>query len=124
MTNKPTTVDEYIASLPKPAAAKIATVRTIVNETAPQLTEAIKWSSPAFIHPDGVIMLVTSAHKTHINVVFTPSTREHFAQDLTDIPSGKGSLKFGFDDELPNDLLRSMIVYRIAEYEQDGIKWM
>lgn len=39
--------------------------------------------SPAYLHPDGVIMFVLSAHTSHANVVFTPSTREHFSAELT-----------------------------------------
>lgn len=73
MADKPSTVGEYIAALPEHAAVKIAGVRQLVHETAPNLSETLKWSSPAFIHPDGMIMLVTSAHKTHINVVFSVS---------------------------------------------------
>ena len=123
MADKPSTVGEYIAALPEHAAVKIAAVRQLVHETAPNLSETLKWNSPAFIHPDGMIMLVTSAHKTHINVVFSVSTREHFESELGEIPHGKGSLRFDYTGELPGDLLTRMVQFRVKEFEGDGVNW-
>lgn len=123
MNVKADTVDEYINSLPEHAATKIASVCEIVKETAPQLAAGIKWNSPAFIHPDGAIMLIASAHKTHLNIVFSTSTREHFAADLVGIEGSKGVLKFGYSDELPLDVLKKMVAYRVTEYEDHGVNW-
>src|SRR5690625_5177039 len=65
LMSRPTTVDEYIAALASPAKERIVELRALVNETAPELTEAVKWRSPAFLHASGVIMLMVSAHRTH-----------------------------------------------------------
>ena len=47
MADKPSTVGEYIAALPEHAAVKIAAVRQLVHETAPNLSETLKWTSQA-----------------------------------------------------------------------------
>lgn len=122
--SRPTTIDEYIAGLAPPARERIAEMRALVNETAPELTEAVKWRSPAFLHASGVIMLVVSAHRMHANITFTPSTKEAFAAQLADFTTGKGSVQLPYDRPLPTELLQRMIRYRIAEHVDDGVMWM
>lgn len=123
MTN-PTMIDEYIASHDEPAATLLRELRALSRDAAPATTEAIKWGSPAYVHPQGTIMFVFSGHKQHANVTFTPSTREAFAAELAAFETGKGSVKLPYDRPVPVELLRRMITHRIEEFEQDGVNWM
>lgn len=124
MTAKRNNVDEYISGLPRPGRDRATALRDLIRSVAPDLVEDLKWGSPAYLHPDGVIMLALSAHKAHANVVFTPSTRERFTEELTAFSTGKGSVKLPYDDDIPADLLGRMIRHRIREYESEGVKWM
>lgn len=124
MTARPSTVNDYVDALPDPAGDRMAALRELIRSAAPDLVEDIKWGAPAFLHADGVIMLMMSAHKAHVSVAFTPSTRESFAAELGAFGTGKGSIKLGYDDDIPTDLLARMIRHRIREYEDDGVKWM
>lgn len=117
-------VDAYFAKLPPPAAELTGALRDVVRNSAPELTEELKWGSPAYLHPRGVIMLVIAAYNAHANIVFTPSTKDAFALDLAPFATGKGSIKFPYGSNLPTDLLRRMIRFRINEYETGGVKWM
>lgn len=121
---KPTTVDEYIAAHDDPAASRLRELRSLCQGAAPETTEALKWGSPAHLHPRGTILFVYSAHKHHVNVTFTPSTREAFEGQLTGFETGKGSVKLPYATEVPTELLRRMIAYRFEEYEQRGVMWM
>ena len=121
---KPTTVDEYIAALEEPAAGLIRELRALGRETVPAASEALKWGSPALIHPSGMILTIASAHKHHANVTFTPSTREAFDAELAGFETGKGSVKLPYDQPVPAALLRRMLEHRLREYEQDGVTWM
>lgn len=124
MTPKPSTVDDYIKDLPRPGSDRVTALRELIQSVAPDLDEDLKWGSPAYLHTDGVIMLVLSAHKAHANVVFTPSTRESFAAELTSFSTGKGSIKLPYYHEIPTELIGRMIRHRIGEYENEGVKWM
>ncbi|HTW13917.1 MAG TPA: DUF1801 domain-containing protein [Nocardioides sp.] len=125
MAAKATTGDEYVDQFEDPAAReRLAALRELVTSTAPELLEQIKWSSLAYVHPDGVIMLMVSGHKAHANVAFTPSTREHFDGELGDFHTGKGSVKLPYDAAVPTATLARMIEHRVREYERDGVKWM
>lgn len=124
MTAKPTSVQEYARQLEPRARARIEELHALVTSTAPNLTAQLKWGVPAFLHPDGVIMLATSAHTAHANFTLTPSTREAFAEELADLETGKGSIKLPYDGDVPRELLGRMIRYRLREHEEDGVMWM
>lgn len=121
---KAQTVDEYLESLEGPARNRLQELRSLCQECIPEASEAIKWGSPAYVHPSGTILLILDFFKKHSNVVFTPSTKDAFAQDLTRLDTGKGSVKIPYDEPVPTALLRKMIEYRVHEHVEHGVKWM
>lgn len=121
---KPATIDDYIAALEEPAASRMRELRALARETVPEAAEALKWGHPAFVHPQGTILFVCSAHRHHANITFTPSAREAFAEELAAFETGKGSVKLPYDIAVPAPLLRRMISHRLREYEDDGVNWM
>lgn len=117
-------VEKYFRDLPPHSRDLVLELRELIRAAAPELNEELKWGAPAYLHPEGVIMLVIAAYSAHANIVFTPSTREAFAADLTRFETGKGSIKLPYRSDIPADLLRRMIRFRIKEYERGGVKWM
>ena len=89
----------------------------------PRATEELKWGSPAYLHPRGVIMLVIAAYSAHANIVFTLSTKDAFAVDLAPSPPARVD-QTSYGSNLPTDLLGRMIRFRINEYEPGGVKWI
>lgn len=124
MAARPTTVDEYIDRLSPPARERVSELRALARAAAPEATETLKWGAPAYVHRSGVILFVVSGHKAHANVVFTPTTRQAFDDELTEYETGKGSVKLPYDGTVPTDLLTRMIHYRTREHEVDGVKWL
>lgn len=120
---KPTTPDEYLAALQGPARELLTALRRLVQETLPDADEALKWGSPAWLHPDGMILVVASAHKDHANLVVTPSTLGAFEDQLAGFTTGKGRVSLPYGEEIPGELLRRIIEHRRREYEQDGVTW-
>lgn len=121
---KAQTVDEYLESLEDPARSRLQELRSLCQESVPEASEAIRWGSPAYVHPSGTILLIIGFFKKHSNIVFTPSTKDAFAQDLTGFDTGKGSVKLPYDEPVPAALLRRMIKYRVHEHVEHGVKWM
>lgn len=122
MVNKPSTVDEYLDAFPDTAQALLRQLREISRAGAPNAVEGLKWGSPAYSLD--TILFVFSGHKSHANFVFTPSTREAFAKELTAFKTGKGSVQLPYTEPVPSELLNKMIQYRLKEFETDGVKWM
>lgn len=121
---KPTTVEEYIAALDEPAAARMRELRALSRDAVPSAREALKGGSPAFLHPSGTILFLCSAHRHHANFTLTPSTREAFDEELAAFGTGKGSVTLTYDAPVPTQLLRRMIAHRVREHEDDGVNWM
>ena len=121
---KPTTINDYISAAPKPGGDLLNQLRALCRDAAPHATEHIKWGHPAYVHPDGVILFMFSAHQSHASIAFTPTTRAAFADELRAYRTGKGTVALPYDSPPPGKLLRRMMEFRIREYEHDGVKWM
>jgi uncharacterized protein YdhG (YjbR/CyaY superfamily) len=121
---RPQTIDEYVEGFTGESRELLQQLRALANETVPNASEAIKWGSPAWVHPSGTILFMVSGHAKHASIAFTPSTREAFDADLADFATGKGTVKFPYGQPLPGDLLRQMIRFRVREHEDDGVLWM
>lgn len=121
---KPTTIDEHLAGLDERAASRLRELRALIHEAAPEVTEALKWGNPAFLHPSGMILVIVGTYAAHANLAVTPSTREAFAAELAQFSTGKGTVKLPYDQPVPTDLLRRMVAHRLTEYEQRGVTWM
>jgi uncharacterized protein YdhG (YjbR/CyaY superfamily) len=117
-------VDDYLKGFTGTGRDTLEQVRTLAREAAPEASEAIKWGYPAWVHPSGTILFMASGHARHTSVAFTPSTREHFDEELTGFETGKGTVKLPHGDPVPAELLRRMIAYRVREHEDDGVLWM
>lgn len=122
--SKATTVDEYIDALQGTARTRLKELRALCQEAAPEASEAIKWGSPAYIHASGTILFVIDSFTKHASMVFTPSTKDAFAEELADFETGKGSVKLPYAKPVPQKLLKRMIEYRIREHVENGVKWM
>jgi uncharacterized protein YdhG (YjbR/CyaY superfamily) len=120
----PATIDDYVSDTPEPGRARVIEIRDLCRRAAPHATEAIRWGHPTYLHPEGVILFMFSAHKAHASLAFTPSTKSAFADELAAYRTGKGTVAVPYDAPLPTALLRRMIQFRIREYEQSGVKWM
>lgn len=121
---KPQTVDEYIASFPDNQQRQLKKLRQVITTTLPDTTEALKWGSPAVVDTDGMILIIFSGHKHHINLVGTPSTREALQNKFANYETGKGSVKLAYDKPLPTELIEQFVQYRAKEYRSHGVKWM
>lgn len=121
---KPTTIDDYIRSAPEAGRPMLERLRALCRDAAPDAAEQLKWGHPAYVHPDGVILFMFSAHKAHASFAVTPTTRAAFTAELGDYRTGKGTVALPYEATPPIPTLRTMIEFRIREYEDDGVKWL
>lgn len=121
---KHTSIDEYIAAQPEALQPRLAQIRQILRSRVESSTEALKWRSPAILHPDGMIMVIFSAHKNQINITVTPSAKEAVEEKLAGFETGKGSLMIPHTFGLPIAAIEALIDERVREYRENGAKWM
>lgn len=107
---KPTTIDEYLAPLPRAQRDALEHVRTLVREVAPDAEEAIAYDMPAFkLNGKGIIWFGAAAKHCAIYGVSAALCAEVPEFDT----SGKGTLRFTADDPLPDSFIRRLVRSRI-----------
>lgn len=109
-----TTIDEYIALFPDDVQAKLQDIRATIRATAPEAVEAITYKMPAF-KLNGTLVNF-AAWKNHIALYPVPEGVAEFAAELAQYDtSGKGALRLPLDAPLPHDLIRRIVLYRVAQ---------
>jgi uncharacterized protein YdhG (YjbR/CyaY superfamily) len=111
----PTTVEDYLATLPDAERAALEKLRKTIKAAAPEATETISYQMPAFkLH--GRFLVSYAAFKNHCSF-FPASTKvlEAHGEELKPYFSGKGTIRFTTDKPLPSALVKKIVKARIAE---------
>jgi uncharacterized protein YdhG (YjbR/CyaY superfamily) len=113
-------VDAYLAALPEDQRAVLQALRETIRSAAPAATETIAYQMPAF-KLDGRLLVSYAAFKDHCSM-FPASGRvkEEHGRQLEPFFSGKGTLRFTVDQQIPAPLVRKIVRTRIAEVSSKG----
>ena len=107
-------VDAYLAGVPAPARGLLEQIRAIVRSLAPEAVEVIAYGIPTFKLAGNLVHY--AAFKAHCS--FFPGRLlqdEAFRQDLAGFKISKGTIQFTPDNPLPEDLVRKIVMARLAE---------
>ncbi|UWX53803.1 DUF1801 domain-containing protein [Maribacter litopenaei] len=111
---KASNFEEYVAHFPFEIQEKLRILRKLVKETAPDAVEGISYGMPAF-KLNGKPLVYFAAQKNHFGFYATPNTHEAFAEHLSKYKQGKGSVQFPFNEQLPLELIKRMVSYKVRE---------
>ena len=116
MTSKPkfTTMDAYIASVPKEIQDILEKTKQTIRKAAPGAVEAISYQIPTF-KLNGKNLVHFAAWKDHIGFYATPSGNAAFKKELSRYKVAKGSIQFPLDEPIPYDLMTKMVLFRMKE---------
>jgi uncharacterized protein YdhG (YjbR/CyaY superfamily) len=116
MTSKPkfTTMDAYIASVPKEIQDILEKIRQTIRRAAPGAVEAISYQIPTF-KLNGKNLVHFAAWKDHIGFYATPSGNAAFKKELAQYKVAKGSIQFPLEAPIPYDLVTKMVLFRVKE---------
>jgi uncharacterized protein YdhG (YjbR/CyaY superfamily) len=115
MRAKPTTIDEYLATLTADRRAALETLRKTIKAIVPDAAECISYSMPAFRVGGRVVagFLATSTGCSYYP--FSGSTLGALAADLAGYDQTKSALHFDPKRPLPKALVKKLLTARIAE---------
>lgn len=107
-------IDGYIAGFDPDMQQVLEEVRAVIRAAAPEATETIAYAMPTFdLDRKHLVHFAGFAH--HLGFYPTPSGIEAFKDELAPYKSAKGSVQFPLDAPMPNDLIRRMVEFRVAE---------
>ncbi len=111
------TVEEYILQFPKEVRGILTKIREIIKTTALDATESIAYDMPAY-KTYGKPLVYFAGFKNHIGFYAMPAGHEKFNKELSQYKQGKGSVQFPLNQQIPYDLIRKMVEFRVQENKE------
>lgn len=113
VNNAAKNIDEYIGWFPEDIQKILEKVRVLVQASAPEAKEDIKYAMPTFVLHGNLVHF--AAFKNHIGFYPAPTGTEAFKADLAPYKTGKGSIQFQLDEPIPYDLIKKITLFRVDE---------
>jgi uncharacterized protein YdhG (YjbR/CyaY superfamily) len=108
-------VEQYLAAVPEAARDRFDRLRALVLAAAPGARERISYRMPA-IELDRRIVVWYAAFRDHVSVFpASEALKAALGEDLTPFLSGRGTIRFGLTDPLPEELVGRIVRARIEE---------
>jgi uncharacterized protein YdhG (YjbR/CyaY superfamily) len=113
MSDKPQTIDEYLAPLSSEKRATLEKLRKAIKSSAPKAEECISYQLPAF-RLNGRMLVCFAGWANHC--AFYPGAYpiEAHKNELKAYDTSKGTIRFPVDSPLPATLVRKLVKTRIA----------
>ncbi len=111
----PTSVDDYLATLPEDRRAAVQELRETIKAAAPEATETIAYLMPAF-RTHGQLLVSYAAFKRHYSLFpASGAVVEALGEELTPYLAGKGTIRFPADAPIPVGTVTKIVKIRLAE---------
>jgi uncharacterized protein YdhG (YjbR/CyaY superfamily) len=111
VTDRPTTVDAYLAGFSGEVRARLDQVRATIRAAAPAATERIAYGMPTYRGRKNLVHFAGFAH--HVGLYPTPAAIEAFASELAGYVTSKGAIQLPHDRPLPLDLVSRITAFRV-----------
>jgi len=115
MARKPTTIDEYLATVKGEERAALGRLRKAIRAIVPKAEECISYGVPAFRLDGRIVAGFAATTKGCSYFPFSGSTLRTVADETVDYDKTKSSLHFDPAEPLPVTLVRKLIKARMAE---------
>jgi uncharacterized protein YdhG (YjbR/CyaY superfamily) len=108
MSDRPTTVDEYVAALPDDSRPVMEEVRRVVHRVVPGVGETISYQMPTFVL-DGRPLVHVAAWKKHLGLYPLPPMDADLAARVEPYRGAKDAMQLRYDRPVPYDLVERVI---------------
>lgn len=116
----PTSVEAYLAALPDERRAALERLRKVLAAAIPGGVEAISWQMPSFKHR-GRALVCYAAFADHYSLFpMSGEVIEAVGDELKPYVSGRGTIRFRYDERFPVALVKRVVKARLAEVEARG----
>lgn len=106
-------IDNYINAHTGATFEKLKLMKDLLKEEIGECEEKLSYGMPTFYKGKNIVHF--AAFKTHIGLYPLPGALLAFKEELKSYKSGKGSVQFPLDQDLPIDLIKKIIIFRLGE---------
>lgn len=114
MNTSITTIDEHIAQFDSLIQERLEIIRATILKVVPGAEEAIKYGIPTIVYKKKNLVHF-AGYKGHIGFYPGASGIAHFAEELKDFKTSKGTVQIPHDMKLPLALIKKITAFRKAE---------
>lgn len=108
-------ITSYIAACPIQTQEQLKNLRNFILQEVPQAEEVISYKMPAY-KLNGMLVYFAGYEK-HIGFYPTGSGIKHFESEIQNFKYSKGTIQFPIEQDLPYELIRRIIQFRVQENE-------
>lgn len=117
---KPSSVDEYIADAPEEIREKLGKLRSLITNAAPKAEEKISYGMPYYSYKGRLAYFRLA--KNHIGLYVLPPIVQNFKKELKSYQTGEAAIQFPLDQDLPENLITTLIKARVKINESHDNK--
>lgn len=115
--SRPTSVDEYVASLVEPQRSTVATVLHTIAELYPESTVKLAWNVPQ-VQIAGKYVFGIASYKQHIALApWSEAAMAACADQLSHFTQTLALFRVPVDWQVDRELLRELIAIRLGELD-------
>jgi uncharacterized protein YdhG (YjbR/CyaY superfamily) len=111
------TIDEYISGFSGKVKDELIKIKNFIKKLAPDATEAMTYGVPTY-KLNGKNLIHFAAFKHHFGIYPTPTAIKHFANELKDLETSMGTIKFNFDQKISYALIEKIVKFKINEIKK------
>jgi len=115
MTDKPKTVDEYLAKAPPAMAAALQALREQIQAAAPQAEEALRMGTPTFVYKGAALVSFSAAAKHCAFYVMSAGPVSRRRAELAAFDTAPSAIRFQPDAPPSAALVAAIVHDRIRE---------
>jgi len=109
-------IEDYISTQSEDKQKALRELKECIKKAAPNAEETFTYNVPSFSLIEGGKMeqqVMIAAFKNHVGFYPHPTTIDHFADELKEYKTGKGTVQFPLSKPIPCDLVIRMVKYRM-----------
>jgi len=106
-------IDQYISEAPQEVQERLHKLRGVIKAEVPDAEERIAYAMPTFSQNGNLVHF--AYFKNHIGFFPAPSGIENFKDELAKYKTSKGTVQFPLNEEIPMDLVREIVRFRLKE---------
>jgi uncharacterized protein YdhG (YjbR/CyaY superfamily) len=109
---------EYIASVPDAQRPLFDHLRTLIQASAPGLTEGVRWGMLSY--EDTGALFALAAQKNYVGLyVMATEALKNMAVELEAVDHGKGCLRFKKLERVPTETISRLLTHALALRERE-----
>jgi uncharacterized protein YdhG (YjbR/CyaY superfamily) len=111
-------IDEYQQGFSGEALERMQTIRSIIHQEVPNVTEAISYQIPCFKYKGYLLYYCAFPKHVSISHPYSAAFWEQFKAELKGYKTSKSVIQFPLNEPFPEKLVKDIVRYRKKENEE------